>query len=308
VKGGIAFVFPGGGSQYVGMGRDIYRRFPAARHIFEAADASLGFALSELCFEGPKDELDDTLNAQPAGVTTSAALLAALREEGGDKVTPIFVAGHSTGEYAALLAAGALDFPSVVRLVRERARLMKEAGKQRPGTMAAVIGMDAASLQAICDQVGDVWLSNDNAPGQGVLSGKESALKRALQLAKERGAKRAIPLAVNIASHCPLMAPAAESFAMAVEKQSVAKASVPIVANVSASPIVAPSDIRLELVQHLTSLVRWVESVHYMVAHGVETFFEIGPKDVLSSLIKRIAPGVEVLSVGSVRSIETRSR
>jgi [acyl-carrier-protein] S-malonyltransferase len=304
-QGTIAFVFPGGGSQYVGMGRDVYERYPAARRVFEEADATLAFSLSGLCFEGPEDELDDTLNAQPAGLTTGAALLAALRERVGDKLNPAFVAGHSTGEYTALLAAGVLDFKSALRLVRQRGRLMKEAGQKQPGTMAAVLGVDAASLQAICDEVGDVWLSNDNAPGQIVLSGREPAMERALQLAAQRGARRVIPLAVNIASHCPLMASAAESFATTVQELPLAMASVPIVANVSASPLVEPVDLRLELVQHLTSLVRWVESVRYMIAHGVQTFLEIGPKKVLSGLIKRIDHSVRVLTIAGVTDIET---
>jgi len=305
VQGSIALVFPGGGSQYVGMGQDAYDRYPAARRVFGEADAVLAFSLSRLCFEGPEDELNDTVNAQPAGLITSAALLAVLRERIGDKLAPIFVAGHSTGELTALLAAGVLDFPSTLRVVHERGRLMKEAGQKQPGAMAAVLGLDAASLQAICDEVGDVWLSNDNAPGQIVLSGRNVALEQALQLATERGARRAIRLAVNIASHCPLMAPAAESFAATVERLTLSKASVPIVANVSALPIVEPSDIRVELVQHLTSRVRWVESVRYMIANGIQTFLEIGPKNVLDGLIKRIDRGVQVLSVTSVTDIET---
>ena len=304
VQGSIALVFPGGGSQYVGMGQDAYDRYPAARRVFGEADAVLAFSLSRLCFEGPEDELNDTVNAQPAGLTTSAALLAALRERTGDKLAPTFVAGHSTGELTALLAAGVLDFASTLRAVRERGRLMKDAGQKQPGVMAAVLGLDAASLQAICDEVGDVWLSNDNAPGQIVLSGRNAALEQALHLATERGARRAIRLAVNIASHCPLMAPAAESFAATVERLTLARASVPILANVSASPMVEPSDIRVELVQHLTSRVRWVESVRYMIANGVQTFLEIGAKNVLSGLIKRIDRGVQVLSVTSATDIE----
>jgi len=302
--GKLALVFPGGGSQYVSMGRDVYARYPAARRIFEEADAILGFPLSRLCFEGPEEELTDTVNAQPATLTTSAALLAALREQMGDKLVPDFVAGHSTGEYTALLAAGVFDFPSAIRLVRERGRLMKDAGQKQPGVMAAVLGLEAGPLRSICDEVGDVWLSNDNAPGQIVLSGSRLALERASQLAVERGARRVIPLTVSIASHSPLMAPAAESLAAIVAGLSLSRARVPIVGNVSASAIVEPADIRRELVQHITSLVRWTESVQYMVANGVQTCVEIGPKNVLSSLIKRIDRGVRVLSVGSVSDIE----
>ncbi len=303
VHAGVAFVFPGGGSQYVGMARDAYERFPAARRIFEQADATLGFALSNLCFEGPEEALTDTLNAQPATITTSAALLACLREQARSLV-PSFVAGHSTGEYTALLAAGALGFPVVLSLVRERARLMNEAGHRQPGSMAAVLGMDFAALKEICDEVGDVWIANDNAPGQIVLSGRESALAIALNLARERGARRTIPIAVSVASHCPLMAPAAHALAAVVEELPLQRAAIPIVANVSALPLVEPADVRRELVQHLTSPVRWVESVRYMAAHGVHTFVEIGPKNVVSGLIKRIDSSVQVISIGSAADIE----
>ncbi|MBC7232410.1 MAG: ACP S-malonyltransferase [Chloroflexi bacterium] len=305
----LAFVFPGSGSQYVGMGRDIYDQYPAARRLFEEADAVLQFPLSRLCFEGPEEELMDAVNVQPAMVTVSAALLVALREHsllGSTRqgVSPAFVAGHSTGEYTALFAAAVLDFPSLLRLVRERGRLMREAGNEEPGAMAAVLGLEAAPLHAICAAVGDVWVANDNAPGQIVLSGSKPALEKALQLAMERGAKRVVPLAVNIASHSPLMGPAAASFAAILDGLTLKKAQVPIVGNVTATALVEPADIRRELVQHLTSSVRWVESVRYMIAHGVQTFIEIGPKDVLSGLIKRIDRNVRVFHVGTVQDIE----
>ena len=303
-QGGLAFVFPGQGSQYVGMGWDLYNTYTAARRLFEEAEAILGFSLSRLCFEGPEDELTDTINAQPAILTTSAAFLAVLKEKAGDRPAPAFVAGHSLGEYMALLAAEVLDFPSALRLVRERGRVMKEAGQKQPGAMAAVLGLDAMSLRVICDEVGEVWLANDNAPGQIVLSGREPALEQALRLAIERGARRIIRLAVSIASHSPLMASAAKSFTAPVEKAPLAQALVPIVVNVTASPVVEPVDIRLELVQQLTSPVRWVESVHYMIAHGVRTFVEIGPKNVLSRLINQIDRRVQAWSVGSVAELE----
>lgn len=305
----LAFVFPGSGSQYVGMGRDVYDQYPAARRLFEEADAVLQFPLSRLCFEGPDDKLVEAVNVQPALVTMSAALLAALREHpflGGSNpnLVPAFVAGHSTGEYTALFAAGVFDFSSVLHLVRERGRLMQEAGNEKPGAMAAVLGLEAEPLYAICAEVGDVWVSNHNAPGQIVLSGNKSAVEKAMQLAVERGAKRAVPLAINIASHCPMMASAAESFATILDGLTLQKAQVPIVGNVSATVIMEPEDIRRELVQHLTSPVRWVESVRYMIAHGVQAFVEIGPKDVLSGLIKRIDRNVRVFNVGTVQDIE----
>ncbi len=303
-QGKIALVFPGGGSQYVGMGQDVCERYPVARRVLEEADATLAFPLSRLCFAGPIEELTDTFNAQPATVATSAALLAALQERANGQLAPSFVAGHSTGQYTALWAAGVLDLASILRLVRERGRLMKKAGGERAGAMAAVLGLDAATLQAVCDEVGDVWISNDNAPGQIVLSGEKQALERALQLAKQRGAKRTIPLAVDIASHCPLMASAAERLGQMVETLTFAQASVPLVANSTALPLLEERDIRHELVQHLTSPVRWVESVHYMVAHGVKTFVEVGPKSVLSGLIQRIDKSVETISVGHTKDIE----
>jgi len=300
----IALVFPGGGSQYVGMGQDVCERYPAARRILTEADAVLAYPLSQLCFAGPVEKLTDTFNAQPATVATSAAVLAALQERAGGRLAPVFVAGHSTGQYTALLAAGVLDLVSVLRVVRERGRLMREAGDGRAGSMAAVLGLDATALQTICDESGDVWISNDNAPGQIVLSGEIQALERSLQLAKQRGAKRTIPLAVNIASHCPLMAPAAESLAQIVKALPLAQASVPIVANSSALPLREEQDIRQELVQHLTSRVRWVESVRYMIAAGVRTFIEVGPKSVLSGLIRRIDGSVRTISVEHATDIE----
>lgn len=305
----LAFVFPGSGSQYVGMGKDVHGQYPVARRLFEEADAVLQFPLSRLCFEGPDDELMKAINVQPAMVTVSAALLAALREHlllagWNPNVVPAFVAGHSTGEYTALFAAGVLDFPSVLRLVRERGRLMQEAGNEKPGAMAAILGLEAEALYAICAKVGDVWVSNDNAPGQIVLSGSKPAVEKAMQLAVEKGAKRAIPLAIDIASHCPMMASAAASFAVILDGLTLQKAQVPIVGNVSATLIMEPEDIRRELVQHLTSPVRWTESVRYMIAHGVQAFVEIGPKDVLSGLIKRIDRSVRVFNVGTIQDME----
>jgi [acyl-carrier-protein] S-malonyltransferase len=300
----VALVFPGQGSQYVGMGRDLCDQYAAAQAIFEQANAVLGFSLSELCFHGPEEELNDTANAQPAIVTMSVAALEVLQEKLGDKLAPAFVAGHSLGEYTAWLAGGALDLPATLRLVRERGRVMKEAGEKDPGAMAAVLGMDVAALRAICDQVGDVWLANDNSPGQTVLSGRKPALERALQLATARGARKTVLLAVSIAGHCPLMASAAEVFAPTVESLPLARAAVPIIANVTAAPVVEPAEIRREMLQHLISGVRWVDSVRYMITHGVQTFVEIGPKDVLSGLVRRIDRSVRAVHVGTVADVE----
>jgi [acyl-carrier-protein] S-malonyltransferase len=286
--GRVALVFPGQGAQYVGMGRDLCEQYAVARAVFEQAEAVLGFSLSELCFHGPEEDLNDTANAQPAIVTMSMAALEVLRERLGGKLAPVFVAGHSLGEYTAWLAAGVLDLPASLRLVRERGRVMREAGERYPGAMAAVLGMDVAALQAVCDEVGDVWLANDNSPGQIVLSGSKPALERALQLASARGAKKTVLLAVSIAGHSPLMASAADAFAPTVNQVPLARAEVPVIANVTALPLAEPAEIRHEMLQHLTAGVRWVDSVRYMIDHGVQTFVEVGPKDVLCGLIRRI--------------------
>lgn len=306
----VAFVFPGQGSQYVGMGRDLYETYAEARALFDEADGTMGFSLSRLCFEGPKEELDDTINTQPAILAVSVACFKALvtsykvqgkgresLEPGTLNLEPVFVAGHSMGEYTALVAAGALDFAAGLKLVRERGRVMKEAGEQNPGGMAAVLGLEAQTLDEICQMAsqetgGIVQLANYNSPGQIVISGHKEALGRTLELAKEGGAKRVIPLAVSIASHSPLMQAAADAFASTVAQVDFHQPRVPIVANVTAAPLATVAEIREELVEQLTSTVRWMESIQHMIAQGVTTFVEIGPKDVLTGLIKRIDKSV----------------
>jgi [acyl-carrier-protein] S-malonyltransferase len=303
----VAFVFPGQGSQYVGMGRDVYETYPEARALFDEADGILGFPLSRLCFEGPKEELDDTINTQPALLTVSVALLRILAL---GQLGPAIVAGHSMGEYTALVAAGALDFAAGLKLVQERGRVMKEAGERNPGAMAAIIGLDARILNEVCQEASSqfpassVQLANYNSPGQIVISGHKEALERALELARERGAKRAIPLAVSIASHSPLMQPAAQALAKVVARVDFHQPRVPVVANVTAAPITTVAEIREELVEQLTSTVRWVESVQYMIAQGVTTFVEIGPKNVLTGLIRRIDKSVRTVNVGDVAGVE----
>lgn len=310
-----AFVFPGQGSQYVGMGRDLYETYPEAKALFDEADGILGFSLSRLCFEGPKEELDDTINTQPALLTVSVALLQITSTELStglelDQLNPASVAGHSMGEYTALVAAEALDFADGLHLVRERGRLMKEAGELNPGAMAAIIGLDAGTLEGICQEariqfpVSSVQIANYNSPGQIVISGHKEALGRAMELAGERGARRVIPLAVSIASHSPLMQPAAESFASIVAQVDFHQPRVPVVANVTAAPITTVAEIKEELVEQLTSTVRWVESVQYMIGQGVTTFVEIGPKNVLTGLIKRIDKGVQVMNVEDVAGVK----
>ncbi len=299
-----ALVFPGSGSQYVGMCQDIAERCAGARRVFQIADAILPLPLSDLCFHGPAAMLDDAHNAQPALVTASAAILAALEERQGTPLQASFVAGHSTGEYSAMLAAGCLDLPSALLLVRERAELMSEAAVREPGAMAAVLGLSVEPLRAICEQVGGVWLANDNAPGQIVISGKKASVEQAGQLAMAHGARRVIALPVGLASHCPMMQSVTDSLAKILPATPVWPARVPLIGNVSAQPITTPQEIRSELLQQPVLPVRWVESVRYMLAQGIRTFVEVGPKDVLTGLIRRIDPTVCTIQLGTIQDID----
>ncbi len=299
-----AWVFPGQGSQFVGMGRDLFEGFAEARAVFDAADDALGISLSRLCFEGPEAELTDTINAQPAILTHSVAALRVFTATLGPGVkAPLFVAGHSLGEYSALVAAGSLDFVDAVSLVRARGAAMKRAGERRPGMMAAILGLDDQKLEEVCAEAGAVQIANFNAPGQIVISGEKEALERALTLAKGAGAKRAIPLAVSIAAHSELMRPAVEEFRAAVLATNFRKTHIPAVSNVTAQPLADKAAIQAELLAQLTSPVQWVKSIQYMRAHGVERFLEIGPKDVLAGLVRRIAPEAKAVSLGDAITI-----
>jgi len=294
-----AYLFPGQGSQYVGMGRDLSATFSAAHNVFDLADRVLGIELSRLCFDGPSESLNDTWNTQPAILATSIAALRALKER--ELNPPAYVAGHSMGEFSALVAAGALSFENGLRLVRERGRLMKQAGEGSPGGMAAVLGLERAPLEAICDLVrkqsgGYVGIANDNCPGQLVISGTTSALDQAVELAKGQGAKRVTRLAVSIAAHSPLMADAAAEFNRLLGETPFHQPDVPLVANATAGPLTHPDDIRDALGRQLTSPVRWSESVRWMIAQGVTGFAEVGPGDVLTGLLRRIDRAVERLT------------
>lgn len=302
-RANIAFVFPGQGSQYVGMGKALYEASQAARRIFHQADEVLGFPLSRLCFEGPAEELEDTINAQPAILTVSVACLAALRERWeamGRVVAPVAMAGHSLGEFTALVAAGVLDFSDALRLVRERGRLMKESGEAQPGGMAAIVGLDQSTLEEICAEArsaGVIVLANANSPDQRVVSGERAAIEKAVQLARERGGK-AVVLPITIASHSPLMQRAAAMFAEVLSTIQIRDPEVPIVANITGQILTTSEEIRRELHEHLLRPVEWTRSVGEMIERGVDTFLEIGPGQVLSRLIKRISRDVQALSVG----------
>ncbi len=301
----VAHVFPGQGSQWVGMGRDLYDSFAAARAVFDKADEALGFSLSRLCFEGPEDELRQTVNAQPAIVTVSFACLKAAGDiDGGNRLAaPAFVAGHSLGEYTALAAAGVLDFADAVHLARERGRLMHEAGLERPGGMVAVIGLDEAALAEVCAQTG-VRIANINCPGQLVISGAEADLPQAAELARAHGASRAIPLQVSGAFHTPLMQPAADGLAQTVACLSFRPPVVPIIGNTTAQPLVTGEQVKEELLQQLCNCVQWQRSIEYMLDKGVSTFIEIGPGKVLSGLSKRINREVSLLNIGDAGAVK----
>ena len=301
-----AFVFPGGGSQFVGMGQALARAFPAAQQTFAEADDCLGFKLSTLCWEGPEADLNDSANFQPALLVCSLAALRVVREK--FETAPAFMAGHSLGEITALVAAGALSFADGVRLIRRRGETMKLAGEQNPGGMAAVMTSDAQLLAEVCAEAarltgGVVQIANDNCPGQIVISGDHAALAKAFELAKERGIKRAIKLPVSIASHSPLMQPAREAFTLAIEATTFRAPQVPVIGNVQAAPLLSPAAISAELKIQLISPVRWVESVRYMLGQGVTTFVELGPKDVLTGLIKRIDPNALGMAIGTPEAV-----
>lgn len=286
-----AFVFPGQGSQTVGMGKDVADAYPAARAVFDEADSVLGYTLSKLCFEGPESNLNDTYYTQPALYVTSIAILRALQS--AQSATPACVAGHSLGELTALAAAEAFSFADGLRLVQTRGRLMREAGERSPGAMAAVIGLDAAGVAALCERAsaesgGILVPANDNSPGQIVISGEVAAVDKAVELGKSMGARLVRKLAVSIASHSPLMREAAEQFAAALAEITIQAPRLPVYANVTAAPVTTPDAVRHELATQLTQPVRWTESVQVMIAAGITTFVEVGSKDVLAGLIKRI--------------------
>ena len=301
--GPVAFVFPGQGSQYVGMGKALYEASETARRVFRRADELLGFGLTRMCFEGPEQDLNDTINAQPAILTVSVACLNAMRERWhslGQVVAPRYVAGHSLGEFTALVAADVIDFDTALVLVRERGRLMKENGTERPGGMLAVLGLDRDALEGVvadAGAMGVITLANANSPGQMVLSGEAPALERAAELARARGAARVVRLPISIASHSPLMARAAAQFGEIVARLPLRAPEIPVVANITGQILTSADDIRKELADHILKPVQWTSSVVEMVARGSAEFLEIGPGQVLSGLIRRISKDAHVVTL-----------
>lgn len=301
----ISFVFPGQGSQHAGMGKDLADNFSVAKQVFEEANDSLGFDLASLCYNGPEDELQLTTNTQPAILTVSVAALRVIAQETG--LVPSYVAGHSLGEYSALVAAGALGFGDAVRTVRQRGAFMQEAVPVGVGAMAAIIGLDAVILDEVCLEAarGEVVSpANFNSPGQVVIAGHASAVDRAIELAKAKGAKRALPLPVSAPFHCSLMVSAGERLEKVLEGVEVNSPSVPVVTNVEAAPNSEAARIKDLLVAQVSAPVRWEESVQKMVDLGVERFIEIGPGKVLAGLVKRIAKGVAAQSVADVAGLK----
>jgi [acyl-carrier-protein] S-malonyltransferase len=317
-----AFIFPGQGSQFAGMGRDLAAAFAAAREVFEEVDEALGEKLSKLMFSGPTEELTLTQNAQPALMAVSLAVLRVLESEGGvalrDKAA--LVAGHSLGEYSALAAAGSLGIADTARLLRLRGREMQRAVPPGQGGMAALLGVELEQAQDICDAASvvpeegfeaeaparseTIEVANDNGGGQVVISGAAGAVARAIEIAKERGVKRAMPLPVSAPFHCSLMRPAADAMAEALERADIRAPAVPVVANVTAAKVTDPAQIRTLLVQQVTGTVRWRESIQAMTAMGIDSFVELGAGKVLCGLNRRIAPDAASRAAGTPDEIE----
>lgn len=291
------------------MGQALAEAYPAARRLFEQADDQLGVALSRLCFAGPAEDLNDTVNTQPAIFVTSMAVLEALKVE-GRVVVPHYVAGHSLGEFSAYVAAGVMSFADGLRLVRERGRLMKKAGEINPGSMAAIIKLDDETVIGICDEVtaagnGILTAANFNSPGQVVISGHTTAVERGIELAQAAGARRAMKLPISIASHSELMRVITDEFLEVVDNISLSLPEIPLVANMTAQPLDSSIEaIRAEMAGQLTSPVRWTDSVRWMAGQGITDFVEIGPKNVLSGLIRRIDKSVNTHTLGAPGDLE----
>jgi len=300
-----AFVFPGQGSQFAGMGKDVAGRFPVARRVFDEIDEALGFSISKLCFEGSEEDLKLTANTQPAILAVSAAMHAVIQEEG--KALRDLVAGHSLGEYSAVVSTGGLTPAQAARIVRARGTFMQDAVPVGTGAMAALIGPSLGDARAICDEASQgevVSVANINAPGQIVIAGAKAAVERAIEIAKKRGVRRALLLPVSAPFHCELMKPAEVKLRLLLDEAAFKNLWVSLISNVDASPIGTETAVRNALIRQVASPVRWVESVERMVGMGVRRFVEIGPGSVLTGLIKRIAPDAELVNVSDAGSLE----
>jgi len=303
----IALLFPGQGSQSVGMGQQLAADFPLARDAFQEANQILGFDLTRIAWQGPPETLDDTINTQPALLVHSIAALRVLQDMFPD-LQPAAVAGHSMGELSALVAAGSLDYAEALRLVRKRGELMKEAGEKSPGGMAAILGLEITSLEEICitatRESEIVQIANDNCPGQVVISGAAPALERAMNLARDAGARRVVKLAVSIAAHSSLMAHAQDQFSFVVNASTISDPEIPIIGNVNAEPLRNREQIEADLRAQLNSRVRWTESIQFLQSSGVNTFIEVGNNSVLTGLLKRIDRSVQGFSCSNPEDFE----
>lgn len=302
-----AYIFPGQGSQIVGMGEDLYQNYKKARAVFETANRTLGFPISELCFQGPEKDLKKTVHAQPALLTMSLACLEAVyevQEETGKELLPKadYMAGHSLGEYSALAAAGAVDYAEAVKIASERGSMMYEIGQEVPGAMLAIIGMAVEDVQEICEQTG-VWIANYNCPGQIIVSGRDDDIIEVKKLAKQKGAKLVLPLQVSGAFHCPLMGAAVAELNQIIWKTDWKDPVVPVIGNTHAQEIRTRTDIKEELREQLCNSVQWENTLRYLESQGVNTFVEIGPGNVLTGLVKRTCPNAETIQIGSVEDI-----
>lgn len=301
--GKIAFIYPGQGSQYVGMGESFYHGIPHARELYQRADDILGFKVSEISFYGPEEKLKQTQITQPAILLHSVIVTRLLSEKG---IKPRMAAGHSLGEYSALVSAGAIDFEPALKIVKLRGELMQKAGESKPGTMAAIIGIKSSLIDEICAEAkvaGIVQPANFNAPGQVVISGSIPGVEMAKKIALEKGAKKVVQLAVSGAFHSPLMESVKEELGAALEQIEISDATIPIYCNISAEPIISQSDIKMALFKQLTHPVRWEKSIENMIGDGAEIFYEVGPGLVLSGLLKRINRKIKGISVRTVEDL-----
>lgn len=298
----LAYIFPGQGAQYVGMGKDLYENSPQAKLVFDEADKALGFSLSHLCFQGPFEELTKTENCQPAILTTSIAALAVLKGTNPD-LSCDYVAGLSLGEYSALVAAGVVNFKDAVYLVRQRGKFMEEAARNNPGKMSCILGLDVAVVKEICKSAG-VEIANLNCPGQAVVSGTSARLETVASMAVERGAKRVIPLDVSGAFHCSLMKDAAIKLKAEIDKVDFKPAKYPLISNVDSLEQVSPAVIKQNLIKQVDSTTYWEASMRYLLGKEVGLFFEIGPGMVLKGLMKTIEINAKVISAGKWSEIQ----